>query len=67
MSNEDFICILLNTQTSIFFVAYFRKRKSLKSGIIGTHTISILYFASYARVNSRDVHRKARVLYAISA
>jgi len=30
MSNEEIICILLNTLTYIFCVAYFRKRKPLK-------------------------------------
>jgi hypothetical protein len=30
MSNEDFICIPLNTQTSIFFRSLFQKEKVIK-------------------------------------
>jgi hypothetical protein len=67
MSNEEITYILLHTFVSIFFRSQFQKEKVTKSGTTGTHTISILYFASYARVNARDVHRNTRVLYAISA
>jgi len=68
MSNEGTICILVNTLTSIFLRSLFQKEKVIKkSDIIRTHTISILYFSSYARVNARDVHRNTRVLHAVRA